>query len=138
MKSITVSTIIAVLLVVLAFTFTSSRNQVDSSVKDVGGIKAVPTQNVSTVDGLQVIEISVKGGYHPKKSTAKAGMPTMIRFRTDNTFDCSSSVRIPSMNISKSFPHTGTTDIDVGVQKVTTLQGTCGMGMYRFEVDFQG
>lgn len=97
-----------------------------------------PVNNVSMVDGKQIIEISAKGGYQPRKSIAKAGIPTILRFDTKGTFDCSSSVRIPSMNISQALPQTGSTDIDVGTQKVTTLQGTCGMGMYPFEVDFQG
>lgn len=97
-----------------------------------------PANNVSIVDGKQIIEISAKAGYQPRKSIAKAGIPTIIRFDTKGTFDCSSSVRIPSMNISQVLPQTGSTDIDIGTQKVATLQGTCGMGMYPFEVDFQG
>ena len=101
-------------------------------------VAAVPVNNVSIVDGKQIIEISAKGGYQPRKSIAKAGIPTVIRFDTKGTFDCSSSVRIPSMNISQVLPQTGSTDIDVGTQKVATLQGTCGMGMYPFEVEFQG
>lgn len=68
---------------------------------------------------------------------AKAGIPTIIRFDTKGTFDCSSAVRIPSMDISKNLPQTGSTDIDIGVPQVATLQGTCGMGMYPFEVEFK-
>lgn len=93
--------------------------------------------NVSVVDGKQIIEISAKGGYQPRKSIAKAGIPTIIRFDTKGTFDCSSSVRIPSMNISKNLPQTGSTDIDIGDSKLGTLKGSCGMGMYPFEVEFQ-
>ncbi len=96
-----------------------------------------PVQNVSIEDGKQIVEIRAKGGYLPRKSTAKAGVPTVIRFDTNSTFDCSSSVTIPSMNISKSLPPSGTTDIDIGIQKVATLYGTCGMGMYPFEVEFE-
>ncbi len=96
-----------------------------------------PANNVSVVDGKQIVEVSVKGGYHPKKSTAKAGMPTVLRFSTNGSYDCSTSVRIPSMGISKYLPPSGTTDIDLGSPQVATLQGVCGMGMYSFEVDFQ-
>lgn len=93
--------------------------------------------NVSIVDGKQIIEVSVKGGYHPKSSVAKAGIPTILRFNTSGTYDCSSSVRIPSMGISKFLPPSGTTDIDLGSPQLATLQGTCGMGMYSFEINFQ-
>lgn len=91
--------------------------------------------NVTVVDGTQIVTIDVKGGYRPGNSTAKAGMPTVIRFRTNGTFDCSSIVRIPSLNIDRTLPATGNTDVSVGTLQPGTLAGTCGMGMYRFSVD---
>ncbi len=94
-------------------------------------------QNVSVVDGKQIIEIKAKGGYTPRISIAKANMPTILRFDTNGTFDCSSSIRIPSMNITKVLPQSGTTDVDLGTAKLGTLQGTCGMGMYPFEIKFE-
>jgi plastocyanin domain-containing protein len=93
-------------------------------------------QNVSVVDGKQIITINAKGGYTPRTSIAKAGIPTVLRFDTNGTFDCSASVRIASMNISQVLPNSGSTDIDLGTPKMGTLQGTCGMGMYPFEVKF--
>jgi plastocyanin domain-containing protein len=94
--------------------------------------------NVSMVDGKQVIEINVKGGYSPKNSVAKAGVPTVLKLNTNGTFDCSSGVRIPSMGISKNLPPSGTTEIDLGTPNVATLDGVCVMGMYSFKIDFQG
>lgn len=94
--------------------------------------------NVSMVDGEQVIELNVKGGYSPKLTTAKAGVPTVLKLNTNGTFDCSSAVRIPSMGISKNLPPSGTTEIDLGTPKVATLDGVCVMGMYSFKIDFQG
>ena len=93
--------------------------------------------NVSIIDGKQVIEIKAKGGYQPRVSFAKAGIPTIIRFDTEGTFDCSSSVRIAGMDILRLLQRSGTTDIDIGVQEANTLQGSCGMGMYPFEIEFQ-
>ena len=104
------------------------------------GTSSGPSQlanNVSVVDGKQIVEIHAKGGYQPRKSVGKAGLPTVLRFDTSGTFDCSSSVRLPSLGISKSLPQTGETDIDIGIAKSGTFQGTCGMGMYPFEVDFR-
>src|ERR1035437_3723961 len=88
--------------------------------------------NVSVVNGKQIIDIKAKGGYHPVHSIAKAGVPTILRMDTNGTFDCTSSVRLPSLNISQNLPLSGSTDIDIGSQKVSTIQGTCGMGMYPF------
>jgi plastocyanin domain-containing protein len=99
----------------------------------------VPSRNnVSVVDGRQIIEITAKGGYLPRRSVAKAGLPTSLRFNTEGTFDCSSAVRIPSLGISRNLPQSGVAEIDLGNPRFGVLQGTCGMGMYWFEVDFQG
>lgn len=107
-----------------------------------GNSSPVPTaaavNNVSQVDGKQIIDVQVKGGYTPKRTTAKAGVPTVLRFNTNGTFDCSSAVRIPSMGISKNLPPSGATEIDLGTPQVAVLQGVCAMGMYSFQIDFQG
>src|SRR3989344_3174159 len=91
--------------------------------------------NVSIVDGQQIIDITAKGGYTPRTSTAKAGIPTILRFHTSGTFDCSSYIRIPSMGVSKTLPSTGIVDIPVDA-KQGSLIGMCGMGMYPFQVNF--
>lgn len=98
----------------------------------------VSVNNVTVVDGKQIIEITAKGGYLPEKSVASAGMPTILRINTKGTFDCSSSVRVPSMNISQNLPPSGITDIDLGVLSKGILEGTCSMGMYPFEIEVKG
>ena len=90
--------------------------------------------NVHIEGGKQIIELSAKGGYTPKVSQARPGIPTVLRIDTKGTFDCSSQVRIPSMNISESLPASGVTDINLGILAEGTLQGSCGMGMYPFEI----
>lgn len=97
-----------------------------------------PNNVTLTEDGKQVIEITAKGGYLPRLSIAKAGVPTIIRMNTKGTFDCSSVMRIPKLNISQNLPPSGVTDIDLGIQESGTLVGTCGMGMYPFEILFEG
>src|ERR1035437_5756964 len=54
--------------------------------------------NVTMENGKQIIAINVKGGYSPRVSTAKAGIPTILRFKTNGSFDCSSSLYLPSIN----------------------------------------
>lgn len=110
-----------------------NENQKVSSLKS----QESAVNNVNIIDGKQIIEIQAKGGYTPRKSIAKALIPTILRFNTNGTFDCSSSVRIPSMNIYKNLPQNGSTDIELNTQTIGTLNGSCGMGMYPFEIDFQ-
>ncbi len=103
--------------------------------QSVSAVDASGGSNVTMVGGQQIVTIDAKGGYSPQTSVAKAGVPTTLRFTTNGSFDCSSSVRIPDLGISKNLPSTGTTDIDLGTLSAGTLQGTCSMGMYKFEIN---
>ena len=97
----------------------------------------VAGSNVTTENGKQIITIAAKGGYAPRKTTAQAGIPGTLRIATNNTFDCSSSIVIPSLNYRKYLPPTGNTDLEIPAQaRGTKLQGLCGMGMYSFEIAF--
>lgn len=98
-----------------------------------------PTQNnISIVDGKQIIEINARGGYMPRNTTAKANMPTILKVKTNGTFDCSAAIAIPNLNYRKNLPPTGETLIDISPQKVgTILHGLCAMGMYNFSVKFE-
>lgn len=128
MKFTLISIIIAVVLVGGALVMT---RPTDEGSFDAGS-------NVTLIDGKQIINLRTKGGFSPLSSSAKAGVPTILKVSTKGTFDCSSVLRIPSLNIFKNLPPSGTTEIDLGSPQVGVLQGTCGMGMYPFEIDFQG
>jgi Cu+-exporting ATPase len=128
MNSTSVSIIVAVLLIGGAVLLTQAGPSAEAT---------APANNVRIVDGQQIIEITAKGGYTPRTSSAKAGIPTIIRFETNGTFDCSSSMRIPSMGVSKNLPSTGTIDIVVTDPQPGPLTGMCGMGMYPFTINFQ-
>jgi len=93
--------------------------------------------NVSVVDGKQIITINAKGSYSPRVTTAKAGVPTVIKVATNGTFDCTSALTIPSLGYRNNLPPSGETLIDIPPQKAgTTMRGLCAMGMYNFAVDF--
>ena len=94
-------------------------------------------QNVFMEGEKQIIEIDAKGGYSPKLTTAKAGVPTVLRLKTSGTYDCSSAVTIPSVGFRKNLDATGTTEVEVPINVAQgTLEGTCAMGMYGFSVRF--
>jgi len=137
MKETIISILIAVIIIGGSLVLKNNVSFAPENNQNVGTENGDARNNVSVSDGKQIVYIHAKGGYQPNKSFAKAGLPTILRFDTAGTFDCSSSVRIPSMNISKILPQTGSTDIDIGVQVAGLFQGTCGMGMYPFEVEFQ-
>lgn len=102
-----------------------------------GNATTDPVNNVSIVDGKQIITIKAKGGYYPKVTTAKAGLPTVIKMETQGTFDCSSAISIPSLNYRTNLPASGETSIPVPAQQAgTNMRGLCAMGMYNFQVRF--
>lgn len=94
--------------------------------------------NVTVTDGKQIVAITAKGGFSPVVSKAKASMPTILKIETKATFDCTSIVNIPALNYQENLPPTGVTQIDIPPQPAgSTLEGLCGMGMYRFEIMFE-
>ncbi len=95
-----------------------------------------PENNVSIVDDVQIVDLRAKGGYSPRKSVAQAGIPTIIRFNTNGTYDCSAAVSIPSLKLQTLLVPSGTTEMDIGTPKAGVLQGSCSMGMYPFEIEF--
>jgi len=95
-------------------------------------------QNVEIKDGVQYVTIDAKGGYSPRLSTAKAGIPTKLIVKTDGTYDCSSSLVVRAVGFQKLLPQTGETEIDLGIPEAgVPIEGVCGMGMYSFNVNFQ-
>lgn len=94
-------------------------------------------QNGEIKNGVQYITVKAKGGYSPKVSTAKSGIPTKLIIKTDGTYDCSASLVIRQLGFQKILSQTGEEIIDIGVPNAgKTLQGICGMGMYNFLIKF--
>lgn len=98
-----------------------------------GDLKGIAVQQ----GGTQIVEITAKTGYSPKTSTATANKPLTLRIDTKGTYDCSSGIRIPKLNITKQLPANGTTDIEIPAQTAgTKLDFTCSMGMYSGTIIF--
>ena len=137
MKKQTTFTILALILVAMMIFFASNSGQKKSNPKTntKADAEVVPVQ---IVDGKQIIEVTARGGYNPRDITAKAGVLTILRMKTSGTFDCSSAFVIPSLGIQKMLPSTGVTDFEIPAQTSgSSINGTCGMGMYRMQINFQ-
>lgn len=94
-------------------------------------------ENVRMEGDTQIVEIDVKGGYSPMVSTAQAGIPTVLRLKTNGTYDCSAAVRIQDLGIRQNLEATGVADIEIAAESAQgTVQGTCIMGMYNFSIKF--
>lgn len=133
MKKLTVQIILLVAIaVVFAIIIFGPRFKNNQEVK-----QTIAVPNVEVKDGVQYVTITARGGYTPKVSNAKAGIPTKLIMKTSGTFDCSSSLVIRSIGYQKILPQNGSEIIDIGIPEIgKPLQGVCGMGMYSFLVNF--
>ncbi|MFA5793380.1 MAG: hypothetical protein WC897_06000 [Candidatus Gracilibacteria bacterium] len=137
-KLIVISLSIAVLLIGGAIAYTSNNISPSSNNPKAEEIKIIDGARPEIIEGKQIIEISAKGGYFPRKTIAKAGVPTILRIKTSGTFDCSSSLFIPKLNYHKSLTPSGVENIEIPASEANgVLRGLCSMGMYNFEVDFE-
>lgn len=135
MKSTSFALIAATIIISVALFIVTSKGP-SSTTGNTEPPKSTP-QNVTVADNLQTIEIKAKGGYWPRKSVAQAGIPTVLKVNTAGTYDCSAAIRIPSLSIAQMLPPNGLTEIALGTPEAGKLRGTCGMGMYNFEIVFQ-
>ena len=93
------------------------------------------SQNVEIRDGVQYVTVTAKGGYSPRVTQIKGGIPTKLVVKTDGTYDCSASLVVRSVGFQKILQPTGEEVIDLGTPKSgEKLQGVCGMGMYNFQI----
>ena len=95
-----------------------------------------PATNVVVRDGVQYVTINARGGYRPKTSAIKSDIPTKLIVKTNNTYDCSSSLVVRSVNYRGMLLASGETEIDLGTPKSgEKIAGTCSMGMYNFSIN---
>ena len=107
-----------------------SKDNINTATNEAG-------ENSEIKDGVQYITVNVRGGYSPKVSMAKAGIPTKLIVKTNGTYDCSASLVIRAVGFQKILSQTGEEVIDIGIPKAgEPLQGVCGMGMYNFLINF--
>ncbi|MEO8581429.1 MAG: sulfite exporter TauE/SafE family protein [Patescibacteria group bacterium] len=99
-------------------------------------LKNTRNSSIGTVNGIQVVNIlASSNGYTPNKITVKAGIPVQLTVQTKDTFSCASSFVFKEFNISFQL---GPTDSKVAMftpNKPGKYQFTCGMGMYKGELE---
>lgn len=81
--------------------------------------------------GVQKVTINITPrGYLADVTTLKVGVPVELTLVTNNIYSCARSFSIPSFNIVKNMPPTGSQVIKFTPKKVGRLTYTCTMGMY--------
>ena len=92
-----------------------------------GGAAAAAT----TVDGVQEVHITVKGGYTPDTVVVRAGQPVRLQFYRDETADCSDRVVFDDFGIDTALPAFQTTAVEFTPEAAGEFRFRCGMNMLK-------
>jgi sulfite exporter TauE/SafE len=94
--------------------------------------------DTTATDSPNTLTLRVENsGYSPAVLQAPANLPLKLKLVTKNTFSCSRALVIPSLNLQKILPATGTESIDIPPQpRGTVMYYSCSMGMYAGQIVF--
>ncbi len=81
--------------------------------------------------GLQVIDVTVKGGYQPASITAEAGRPIRLNFTRRESTPCGEEVVLPEFGRRAHLPENKTVAVEVTPERPGEYEFTCGMNMYK-------
>ena len=84
--------------------------------------------------GVQVVTVSVKGGYSPDVIEVVRGVPVRIVFDRQESGDCSSRVVFPDFKINQALPAYATTTVDFTPADLGEYGFACGMNMLHGKV----
>jgi plastocyanin domain-containing protein len=91
--------------------------------------KAVAAQ--TGTGGMQVVDVTVKGGYQPSAIVARAGQPLRLNFTRRESSLCGEEVVLPEFGRRAHLPENKTVPIEIVPPKPGEYEFTCGMNMYR-------
>lgn len=81
--------------------------------------------------GVQVIDVTVKGGYQPAQVTAEAGRPIRLNFTRRESTPCGEEVVLPEFGRRAHLPENKTVSVEVTPERPGEYEFTCGMNMYK-------
>lgn len=82
-------------------------------------------------EGMQEIDVTVKGGYQPAAIVVKAGQPVRLNFTRREASTCGEEVVIPDFGKRAHLPQDQTVPIEIVPDKPGEYEFTCGMNMMR-------
>jgi sulfite exporter TauE/SafE len=102
-----------------------------------GAAAAETAGGTGTANTLRIMVNS--GGYSPSTLHARPGQPLQLAMVTKDTYSCARAFVIPSLQVEKVLPESGTTLVDVPPQQAgSKLYFSCSMGMYSGVIVFDG
>ena len=87
------------------------------------------TRQAELEEGVQLVRVSVKGGYSPDLIEVRAGVPVRMLFDRQEAGDCSSRVVMPDFKVNQLLPAYATTAVEFVPSKEGDFRFACGMNM---------
>jgi plastocyanin domain-containing protein len=81
--------------------------------------------------GVQVVDVTVKGGYRPASIVARAGRPLRLNFTRREATPCGEEVVLPEFGRRAHLPEGETVSVEVTPERPGEYEFTCGMNMYK-------
>ena len=89
------------------------------------------SRRAEVADGVQVITVTVKGGYSPDVIQVAPGVPVRLLFDRQESGDCSSRVVFPDFHVNQALPAFATTAVEFLPEQAGEYEFACGMNMIR-------
>lgn len=87
------------------------------------------THTAAEREGIQQVEVTVKGGYSPDVVRVRQGVPVRMVFDRQESGECTSQVVFADLGIRQSVPAFGQTTVEFTPQQPGRLEFACGMNM---------
>lgn len=84
--------------------------------------------------GIQVVDVTVRGGYQPASIVAEAGRPLRLNFTRRESTPCGEEVVLPEFGKRAHLPEDRTVPIEVTPEGPGEYEFTCGMNMYKGKI----
>jgi plastocyanin domain-containing protein len=81
--------------------------------------------------GIQIVDVTVKGGYQPASIVVEAGRPVRLNFTRREASLCGEEVVLPEFGRRAHLPEDKTIPVEVTPDKPGEYEFTCGMNMYK-------
>ena len=87
------------------------------------------SSKAEVADGVQVVTVTVKGGYSPDTIEVAAGVPVRLSFDRQESGECSSRVVFPDFKVNQLLPANETTTVEFTPDEPGEYTFACGMNM---------
>jgi len=87
------------------------------------------SRQAELADGVQVVKVTVKGGYSPDVIQVVTGVPVRLLFDRQESGDCSSRVVFPDFKVNQTLPAFETTAVEFLPDTPGEYGFACGMSM---------